>query len=139
MTAEDIKRILLNTKTIAVVGMSTHDDRPSHSVPLYLQRHGYRVIPVNPNATEILGETAYPDLLSIPEPVDVVEIFVHSEDVPPIVEQAIEIGAKVVWMQEGIRNDAAARRAAEAGLAVVEDACMRVAHKYFFGSGQPKQ
>ncbi len=134
MTEEDIRNILLTSKTIAVVGMSTKPGRPSQDVPLYLKAHGYSIIPVNPNATEIAGTKAYPDLLSIPEKVDVVEIFLHAEDVPPVVEDAIKIGAKVVWMQEGIANQAAAERAERAGLKAVQDMCMRVAHRYFFGS-----
>jgi predicted CoA-binding protein len=134
MTEEDIRNILLTSKTIAVVGMSTKPGRPSQDVPLYLKAHGYNIIPVNPNATEIAGMKAYPDLLSIPEKVDVVEVFLRPEDVPPVVEGAIKIGAKVVWMQEGIVNQAAAERAERAGLKAVQDMCMRVAHRYFFGS-----
>ncbi len=134
MTEEDIRNILLTTKTIAVVGMSTKPNRPSQDVPLYLKAHGYKIIPVNPNATEIAGLKAYPDLLSIPEKVDVVEIFMRPEDVPPVVEDAIKIGARVVWMQEGIANQAAAERAEQAGLTAVQDMCMRVAHRYFFGT-----
>jgi uncharacterized protein len=133
MTEDDIRNILLTTKTIAVVGMSTKPHRPSQDVPLYLKSHGYNIIPVNPNATEIAGTKAYPDLLSIPEKVDVVEIFKRPEQVPPIVEDAIKIGAKVVWMQEGIVNPAAAERAEQAGLIAVQDMCMRVVHRYFFG------
>ncbi len=122
-----------------MVGMSSHPDRPSYDVPKYLQEHGYKIIPVNPNATEILGEKAYPNLSAIPSTtrVDTVEIFLRSEDVPPVVEEAIKIGAKVVWMQEGIRNDAAAQRAEEAGLQVVQDRCMRAAHRFFFA--EPKK
>lgn len=137
MSPDQVKQILIDTKTIAVVGMSTNPDRPSHSVPLYLRAHGYKIIPVNPNATEIEGEKAYPDLLSIPEPIDTVEIFLPSEQVPPIVEQAIQVGAKVVWMQEGVRNDEAAQRAEAAGLKVVQDRCMRAAHRFFFA--EPKK
>lgn len=134
MTEQDIRNILLTTKTIAVVGMSSKPGRPSQDVPLYLKAHGYKIIPVNPNASEIAGMKAYPDLVSIPEKVDVVEIFLRPEDVPPVVEDAIKIGAKVVWMQEGIANDAAAERAERAGLKVVQDMCMRVAHRHFFGT-----
>jgi predicted CoA-binding protein len=133
MTEEDIRNILLSAKTIAVVGMSTKPGRPSQEVPLYLKAHGYKIIPVNPKATEIAGLKAYPDLLSIPEKVDLVEIFKRSEEIPPVVEDAIKIGAQVVWMQEGIVNQAAAERAEQAGLTVVQDMCMRVAHRYFFG------
>ena len=121
---DQMLRILRNAKTIAVVGMSTQPERPSHSVPAYLQAHGYRIIPVNPSLDQALGEQAYPDLLSVPEPVDVVDIFRRSEDVQPIVEQAIRVGAKVIWMQEGIVNEEAADLARRAGLEVVMDACM---------------
>lgn len=139
MSPDQVKQILLDTKTIAVVGMSTHPERPSQDVPKYLQAHGYRVIPVNPNADEILGEKAYPSLSAIPRdiPIDTVQIFLHSDEVPPVVEQAIAIGAKVIWMQEGIRNEEAARRATDAGLQVVQDRCMRAAHRFFFA--QPKK
>ncbi|MCO6450425.1 MAG: CoA-binding protein [Caldilineales bacterium] len=129
-TDEQMRRILETSHTVAVVGISSLKDKPSHSVPEYLQQHGYRIIPVNPSCDEVLGEKAYPDLLSIPEPVDVVQIFRRSEVVPEIVEQAIQIGAKVVWMQEGIFHEAAAERAHQAGLEVVMDACMRATHKY---------
>jgi uncharacterized protein len=112
MTEEEIRNILLDSKTIAVVGMSAKPNRPSVEVPLYLKDHGYKIIPVNPKATEIAGMKAYPDLLSIPEKVDVVEIFMRPEQVPPVVEDAIKICAKVVWMQEGIVNQEAADRAA---------------------------
>jgi predicted CoA-binding protein len=126
---DDLRQILATVHTIAVVGLSPKPDRPSHSVPAYLQAQGYRIIPVNPTITEALGEKAYPSLRDIPDKVDVVEIFRRSEDVPPVVEDAIAIGAKVIWMQEGIVNEEAARRAEEAGLTVVMDACMRAVHR----------
>ncbi len=125
-------RILQTARTIAVVGISSRPDRPAHSVPAYLQAHGYRILPVNPNLDQVLGEKAYPDLLAIPEPVDVVEVFRRSEEVMPIVEQAIQIGAGVVWMQEGIVNEQAAERARQAGLEVVMDRCMRATHRHLF-------
>jgi predicted CoA-binding protein len=128
-TDDELCDILETGKTIAVVGLSNNTERPSHSVPAYLQRKGYRIIPVNPTLTEVLGEKAYPDLLSIPTQVDIVQIFRASDAVPPIVEDAIKIGAKVVWMQEGIVNDQAADRARQAGLQVVMDVCMRAAHR----------
>jgi signal transduction histidine kinase/predicted CoA-binding protein len=128
------RRILETAKTIAVVGISSRPDRPGHSVPAYLQSQGYRIIPVNPNLEEVLGERAYPDLLSVPEPIDVVNIFRRSEDVPPVVEQAIQVGAKVIWMQEGIVNEPAADLARRAGLEVVSDACMRATHRRLFGA-----
>lgn len=139
MSPEQVKQILLDTKTIAVVGMSSRPDRPAHDVPKYLKEHGYKIVPVNPNATEILGEKAYPNLLAIPRTIqiDTVQIFVRSEEVPPIVKDAIAIGAKVIWMQEGIRNEQAAVRAEEAGLQVVQDRCMRAAHRFFFA--EPKK
>jgi predicted CoA-binding protein len=124
-----IEHLLDSAKTIAVVGLSSRKMRAGYYVPAYLQEVGYRIIPVNPNLQSALGERAFPDLLSIPEPVDLVLIFQRSEAVPPFVEQAIQIGSKAVWMQLGIRNEAAARRAREAGLEVVMDACMLVEHR----------
>jgi len=129
MTDDDLKHILETTRTIATVGLSGNPDKPSYDVARYLIRNGYRVIPVNPTTHEVLGEKAYPDLASIPERVDVVQIFRPSEAVPPFVEQAIAIGAKAVWMQEGILNEAAADRARAAGLAVVMDRCMKKIHQ----------
>ena len=122
------EKILNTYRTVAVVGLSPKPERPSNRVANYLKEQGYRVIPVNTYATEILGETCYPDLSSIPEPVDVVDIFRRPEAVPPIVEEAIEIGAKAVWMQEGVINEEAAARAKEAGLLVVMDRCMLKEH-----------
>ncbi len=129
-----LKEIFESAKTIAVVGLSRGEHRPSHSVPKYLQDQGYRIIPVNPNVDELLGEKSYPDLLSIPEKVDIVEIFRPNEEVPVIVEQAIQIGARVVWMQEGVIHQAAGDDARTAGLDVVMDTCMRVMHKRLMGS-----
>ena len=121
--------ILENNRTIAVVGLSSDPDRASQSVPAYLQKQGYRIIPVNPSLDEALGEKAYPSLLEIPTPVDIVQIFRSNEAVPPIVKDAIQIGAKVIWMQEGIVNDQAAETARQAGLQVVMDMCMRASHR----------
>ncbi len=121
--------ILRDFSTIAVVGLSSDRSRPSYSVARYLQKHGYRIIPVNPAEDEVLGERAYPDLHSVPGPVEVVDIFRRAEDVPPVVDEAIAIGAKVIWMQQGIANEDAARRAREAGLLVVMDRCIRTEHK----------
>lgn len=134
MMSTDIERILKEYKTIAVVGLSPREDRPSHNVAKYLKSQGFRIIPVNPNATEIFGERCYPDLKSIPAKVDIVDIFRRSEDVPPIVDEAIAIGAKVVWMQEGIINNEAAEKARKAGLEVVMDRCMLKEHKRMVGS-----
>jgi predicted CoA-binding protein len=124
-----ISEILHSTHTIAVVGLSNKKYRASYGVAEYLKRHGYRIIPVNPNESEILGEKCYPDLASIPEAVDMVDIFRRSEFVPEIVEAAIRKGARVVWMQEGVMHEDAARRAAEAGLAVVMDRCILKDHR----------
>lgn len=124
-----IEEILKQSHTIAVVGVSNNPERPSYIVAKYLKEHGYRIIPVNPQLKELLGETSYPDLLSIPYPVDVVDIFRRSEEVPSIVDQAIKMGAKVVWMQEGIINEEAANKARQAGLTVVMDKCMKKQHE----------
>ncbi len=123
-----LRKILEETKTIAVVGLSPDPAKPSHQVAAYLKSQGYCIIPVNPKATEILEEKCYPNLASLPQSVDVVEIFRRSEDVLPIVEEAIRLGAKVIWMQEGIINHEAAERATEAGLQVVMDHCMKREH-----------
>ncbi len=120
--------ILKSFKIVAVVGLSANKDRPSHEVAKYLQSHGYKIIPVNPKEVEVLGQTCYPDLKSVPVKVDVVNIFRRSEDVPPIIDQAIEIGAAAVWMQEGIRHEQAAEKARLAGLKVVQDRCMLKEH-----------
>jgi predicted CoA-binding protein len=128
-TDEMMKEILLSTKTIASVGLSSNPTKVSNGVGAYLQNQGYRVIPVNPTAEEILDKKSYPDLESIPERIDVVQLFRRPEDVPPFVESAIKIGAKVVWMQEGIENEEAAQKAREAGLKVVMNACMRATHQ----------
>ena len=130
---KEMKEILLSIKTIASVGLSSSDEKESYWIVLYLKEQGYRIIPVNPKATEILGEKVYPDLESIPDKVDVVQVFRKSEDVMPVVESAIKIGAKVVWMQEGIVNEEAAKKAREAGLQVVMDACMRATHRRLIG------
>ncbi len=123
-----IKDILAQTKSIAVVGLSPKENRPSNIVARYLMAAGYTIIPVNPGQSEILGEKCYPSLLEIPEKVDVVDIFRRSEEVGPVVAEAVEIGAKVVWMQEGIVNEAAAAVARAAGLTVIMDRCLKVDH-----------
>jgi uncharacterized protein len=127
MAASD--EILRMARTIAVVGLSHKRMRPSYSVSEYMQSAGYRIIPVNPAETEVLGEKAYPDLASIPEPVDVVNVFRRSEFVGPIVDAAIRIGAKAVWMQEGVIDEVAAEKAKAAGLAVVMDRCILKEHR----------
>lgn len=130
---DGIRDILTNARTVAVVGLSPDPSRDSHRVAAYLQEHGYRVIPVNPKEQSILGQKAYPDLASIPEPVDVVDVFRASEHVPPIAEAAVRLGAKALWLQKGVRHDEAACRAAEAGLAVVQDLCIKVEHYCLLG------
>src|SRR3990170_7644614 len=119
-----IERIL-SYRNIAVVGISDNPERPSHSVSSFMEAHGYNIIPVNPNLQEWEGKKCYPDLRSVPVKVDVVDIFRRSEAVPPIVDEAIAINAKVVWMQEGIINEEAAAKARDAGIEVVMDRCMK--------------
>jgi hypothetical protein len=124
-----IAEILRQARTIAVVGLSGKPWRPSYGVAGYLQRAGYRIIPVNPNESEVLGEKAYPSLEAIPERVDIVNVFRRSEFVPEIVEAAIRIGARVVWLQEGVRHDEAAEKARQAGLDVIQDRCILKEHR----------
>jgi uncharacterized protein len=125
---DPVLEILKTSKTIAVVGLSSRRMRPSYGVAEYMQSAGYRIIPVNPNETEVLGEKSYAKLEDVPERVDIVDIFRRSEYVPGIVESAIHIGARAVWMQEGVFHPAAAARAREAGLFVIEDSCILKAH-----------
>ncbi|MEZ4591925.1 MAG: CoA-binding protein [Chloroflexota bacterium] len=129
MTQQPMDKIMAEAKTIAVVGFSSKPSKAGYYVPAYLQEQGYQIIPVNPNLAEGLGETAVPNLTTIAEPVDLVLIFQRSENVPPFVEEAIEIGAKAVWMQLGIAHETAAAQARAAGLDVVQNACMLVEHK----------
>ena len=126
---KQISGILRVGRTIAVVGLSSKRYRPSYGVAEYMQRAGYRIIPVNPHETEVLGEKCYPDVESVPEPIDIVDIFRRSEFVPEIVEAAIRKGAKAIWMQEGVIHEEAARRAQEAGLEVVMDRCILKDHR----------
>jgi predicted CoA-binding protein len=133
VTKPDIKTILEESKTVAVVGLSPRVERDSHRVARYLQTQGCRIIPVNPNADEILGERSYPDLASVPEPIDVVDVFRRSEAVPDIVEEAIRVGAWTVWTQEGVIHEEAAARARQAGLQVVMDRCTMKEHRRHFG------
>jgi len=121
--------VIRNSRTIAVVGLSSKRYRPSFGVAEYMQRAGYRIIPVNPHETEVLGEKCYPSLEAIPEPVDIVDIFRRSEFVPEIVAAAIQIGAHVIWMQEGVVHEEAANAARAAGLAVVMDRCILKDHR----------
>lgn len=123
-----LRRLLSEARTVAVVGLSSNGARDSYRVAEYLIQHGYRVIPVNPAVQSVLGEKSYPDLESIPEPVDVVDLFRRPEYVPDIAAQAISIGAKALWLQLGVRNGESARMAKEAGLTVIQDACIKVEH-----------
>jgi uncharacterized protein len=127
--ADPITEILKTHKTIAVVGLSSNPLRPSFEVTEYMQAAGYRIIPVNPNETEVLGEKSYARLEEVPEKIDIVNVFRRAEEVRPVVESAIRVGAKVVWMQMGIENEGAAEKARAAGLVVVEDACILVEHR----------
>src|SRR5713101_4435362 len=127
--ADAILELLKNYKTIAVVGLSSNPIRPSFGVTEYMQGMGYRIIPVNPNETEVLGEKSYARLEDVPEKIDIVDIFRRAEEVPAVVESAIRVGAKVVWMQLGIESEEAAEKARAAGLTVVEDACILIEHK----------
>lgn len=120
---ETIKRILDECRTIAVVGLSSSVWRPSHGVAGYMQRAGYRVIPVNPNEREVLGERAYPTLADVPEKFDLVDVFRRSDEAGAVVDEAIRLGARAVWLQEGVIDRQAAERAAQAGLLVVMDRC----------------
>ena len=114
-----VEEQLLNSKTIAVVGLSDNPDRPSYGVTRYMQEQGYRIIPVNPMIEEVLGEKSYPDLKSVPVPIDMVDIFRRSELVAPVVDEAIEVGAKYIWMQDGVINEEAAAKAEAAGIPVL--------------------
>ncbi len=125
---ETIKRILDELRTIAVVGLSSKSTRPSHGVAAYMQRYGYRVIPVNPNEREVLSEKAYASLGEVPEGIDLVDVFRRSEEAGAAVDEAIAIGAKAVWLQEGVIDHVAARRAVDAGLMVVMDRCWLKEH-----------
>ena len=134
--ADDIaslRRILRTSRTIAVVGLSAEWHRPSYFAAKYMQAHGYRVIPVNPRYDKILGERCHPTLATIEIPVDIVDVFRRSEDVMPIAEEAIAIGAKCLWLQIGVVNEEAAAKARAAGLDVVMDRCVKIEHARLFG------
>ena len=134
MKDKDLKEILTSYKTAAIVGISPKEDRPSYIVASYLKSKGYRMIPVRPDGDTILGEKVYHNLIEIPKEIeiDVVDIFRRSEDVPPIVDEAIQRGAKVVWMQEGVVHKEAGAKAEKAGLKVVMDCCMKKEHQRLF-------
>jgi hypothetical protein len=129
LNGDAIGEILRTYKTIAVVGLSADPERPSYGVTEYMQKAGYRIIPVNPNEREVLGEKSYARLEEVPDKIEIVDVFRRAEDVPPVVESAIRVGAKVIWMQLGIENADAAEKARAAGLTVVEDACIYVEHR----------
>lgn len=129
-TQDEIRALLAATRTIAVVGLSDDPDRPSYGVASYLQRRGFKIIPVNPHLVgPVLGEQPYPSLRDVPVPIDLVDIFRRPQFVPAVVEDAIAVGAKAVWMQLGVAHAAAARRAEAAGLTVVIDRCLAVDHR----------
>ena len=137
MTIEDdeqLREILLSSKTVACVGVSSNQEKPSYGIFAYLLAQGYEMIPVNPGTPEIQGRKTYPDLASIPAKIDVVQVFRKPEDVPAVVDQAIKAGARVVWMQEEVINEEAARTAEAAGLRVVMNRCMRKTHQRLLGS-----
>lgn len=131
--SDKVRRILRRAKTIAVVGLSAQWHRPSYFAAKYMQEHGYRVIPVNPGYPEILGEKCYKSLRDIPEKIDIVDCFRRSAEIPAIADDAIAIGAKVLWMQLGVENGDARRKAEAAGLEVVENRCVKIEHGRFFG------
>lgn len=130
---EIIRKILTTAKRIAVVGLSPDEGRPSHGVARYLMEKGYEILPVNPNCKEVFGKRCYKNLLEVPGKVDVVDIFRRSDAVPPIVEEAIQIKAKAIWMQEGVINEEAAQKARNAGMDVVVDRCMLKEHRKIGG------
>jgi predicted CoA-binding protein len=137
MTIEDdvqLREILVKSRTIACVGASSNPEKPSYSIFAYLLAQGYEMIPVNPGTPEIQGRKTYPDLVSIPDKIDVVQVFRRPEDVPAVVEQAIQVRARVVWMQEDVINEEAARTAEAAGLQVVMNRCMRATHRRLLGA-----
>ena len=131
--SDKVRRILRKHKTLAVVGLSAQWHRPSFFAAKYMQEHGYRVIPVNPQYVEVLGEKCYKSLRDIPEPVDIVDCFRKSAEIPALAADAVAIGAKVLWMQLGVHNDAARATAEAAGLEVVENRCVKIEHGRFFG------
>ncbi|TVY00649.1 CoA-binding protein [Cohnella terricola] len=133
---DEIKQILLDSHTIAVVGLSDDPSKTSHMVSEAMQRKGYRIIPVNPKATSILGETCYASLKDIPEPVDIVNVFRRPEHTPPIAKEAVEIGAKTLWLQLGISNEEAAAIATEGGLNMIMDRCIKVEDSILLPQGK---
>ncbi len=135
----DVKCVIEKSKTIAVVGLSPKEENPSNDVAKYLQQNGFRVIPVNPNCQEVLGEKCYPDLKSIPEHIDLVDIFRKLEAIPAVVEEAVKIGADAVWMQLGLEHEESAQFARNAGLKVIMNKCIKTEHARFFGEGEKSE
>jgi hypothetical protein len=133
---EELKRIYAETKTIAVVGASGSEEKAAHTIPRYLQREGFRIIPVNPRGGEILGEKVHEKLADVTEPIDVVDVFRPSEETPGVAKEAVAAGAKVLWLQEGISSEEAERIATEGGLQVVMDRCMGATHHRLLKMGQ---
>ncbi|NJK80865.1 MAG: CoA-binding protein [Chloroflexaceae bacterium] len=131
---EEIHTILEQSRTIAVVGLSDDPSRPAYGVASYLQQQGYRIVPIHPDATIVLAEQAFPDLRSVPFPIDLVDIFRRAEFVGPHIEEAIDIGAGTIWLQLGIRNETATRQARAAGLKVVVDRCTKIEHMRLLGN-----
>ncbi|HEV8361739.1 MAG TPA: CoA-binding protein [Candidatus Thermoplasmatota archaeon] len=131
----ELRALLQGARRIAVVGMSKNPEKDAHTIPAYLIAQGYDVVPVNPSAAEILGRKSHASLRDVPRPVDIVNVFRPSEDVPPIAEDAIAVGAKALWLQTGIAHAEAAAKARAAGVVVVEDACIRATHRLLLGRG----
>lgn len=138
-TDDTLRQILEQTRTIAVVGLVDDPTRPSYGVAQYLQRQGYRIVPINPREGQVLGEQSYPNLAAVPFAVDLVDLFRRPEAVGPHVEEAIQTGAKVVWMQLGISNEPAAEQARAAGLQVVQNRCMKIEHARLIGVRHQQQ
>src|SRR3954453_17208984 len=129
MDTETPRQAIIGARTIAVVGLSDNAARPSYGVARYLQQQGYRIIPVNPNVREVLGEQAYPDLISVPDAIDLVDIFRRSDKVAPSVDEAITKGVSTIWMQLGVVDEQAAQRARDAGITVIMNRCLAVEHR----------
>lgn len=134
LSDQDKKELLEKTKIIAIVGLSPKDDKPSNRVATYLKAHGYRIVPVNPQHEEILGEKSYKSLSDIPEKIDVVDIFMRAENVTPVVEEAVKIQPKAIWLQLGIVNDDAKSVAEKSGISFVQDLCIKLEHARLFGT-----
>jgi len=135
---EEVVELLKSAKTVAVVGIAHKEDRDSYKVAKYLKEHGYKIIPVNPKYKEVLGEPCYPDLKSVPEKIDVVDIFRNIDAIPGIVDEAINVGAGAVWMQLGLAHNESAEKARQAGLKVVMNKCMKIEHQRLLSSADNK-